>query len=73
MGDYAITAGGAAADYTISYVVGSLTVVDCGWHNPVNSYEVTGEGQVAAIDVLYVINYINANNPHASTSSLTLT
>jgi MBG domain (YGX type)/Bacterial Ig-like domain (group 3)/Dockerin type I domain len=62
VGSYPLTASGAAAaDYTISYVAGSLTVVDCGWWNPVNPYDVTGEGKVEAIDVLYVVNYINSH------------
>jgi hypothetical protein len=61
-GTYAITAGGAvAANYAITYVAGTLTVLPSGWQNPVNPSDVTGEGPVTPLDVLIVINYINSH------------
>jgi RHS repeat-associated protein len=64
VGSYDITVSGATrADYTISYVNGTLTVTTytSGWENPVIQFDVTGDGHVAPVDVLVVINYINSH------------
>ncbi len=62
VGEYPIIVGGAVgADYTITYVGGMLTVVASGWQNPVDPWDVSGEGEVTPLDVLVVINYINAH------------
>ncbi len=67
VGSYPIAVtGGVAADYSLSYVAGTLTVSDCHWQNPVNPYDVTGEGDVTPSDVLHVITYINANPNNTS-------
>jgi hypothetical protein len=70
VGSYPITVTGAVgADYEISYVPGKLTVVDCGWRNPVNPFDVNGDGHVTPQDVLLVINYINAHPDQTSLPS----
>ena len=61
-GDYPITVCcAAAANYAITYVGGTLTVLDNGWQNPLDNYDVTGDGMVQPLDVLTVINYINSH------------
>jgi uncharacterized delta-60 repeat protein len=41
------------------------------WQNPTNPYDVNGDGTVAPLDALIVLNYLNANGPGALTGSPT--
>ena len=67
VGSYPITVtGGAGADYSLSYVAGTLAVVDCHGLNPVIPYDVSGEGDITPADALYIISYINAHPGNTS-------
>jgi hypothetical protein len=41
----------------------TTSVPGAGWTNPVDRLDVDGDGQVAPIDVLLIVNYVNASSP----------
>lgn len=50
-------------------VDGRVTVQGLDWQNPTNAFDVNNDGSVSALDVLMLINYINA---HAGSATLPL-
>lgn len=47
----------------------TVRVLNSRWQNPVTPLDVNGDGRVAAVDALQVINYLNSNQPRELTTS----
>jgi hypothetical protein len=54
-----LTAGQAIGD-----VAFGVSTTASPWQNPSNRYDVNGDGFIGPIDVLQIINHLNANGPH---------
>jgi Tol biopolymer transport system component len=53
--------GAGAGNEASTSVDNVVEYVGARWQNPVNPYDVNGDGSVTAMDVLAISNYINAN------------
>jgi hypothetical protein len=79
LGDYRLELDSASSD--IRGLLGNLLIsggviewrMSSPWHNPVNPYDVDGQNGVTALDVLLLINYLNANPGNTSLPSTSIT
>jgi hypothetical protein len=59
----------AQSEQTVTVVINIADAPAAEWQNPLNRFDVNNDGFVSPIDVLLLINYINANWPNVTLPS----